>query len=237
MNVLHVEKTRETEKTVINTEVCALGSEPVSLGYLVKSGIVTKYDIEIDEARPVDQGTYIFEKLTGGMYMGEMVRLAVIDLIESGVIKVENDESVVEFKSTKDLFDSEFLSVMETGSTDIVSAVEEYCRIRVSENSAGIIKKVCIAVVERSVGLVASAVVATVFKIFDGESGCEKLEISCGGDGSVFHKHPSYAEKLDIVSKELIRMDERSSNADISVKYVGTTDGSGKGAALIVAAL
>jgi hexokinase len=236
-NISYVEKTPEGEKTVINTEVCALGSEPVSFGNLVKSGIVTKYDIAIDEARPVDQGTYIFEKLTGGMYMGEMVRLTVVDLIESGVVKVENEKSFNEFKSTKDLFDSEFLSIMENEGTDIVSEVETHCRIQVSKSSAEIIKKVCIAVVERSVGLVASAVVATVFKIFDGEKGCKKLEISCGGDGSVFHKHPSYAKKLDLVSKELIRMDERSSAADISVKYVGTTDGSGKGAALIVAAL
>ena len=55
------------------------------------------------------------------------------------------------------------------------------------------------------------------------------LEITCGVDGSVYRKHPTFAKELEKNTKKLLEAH------NIRVRYSLSQDGSGIGAALTVA--
>ena len=56
----------------------------------------------------------------------------------------------------------------------------------------------------------------------------EYLDITCGVDGSVYKKHPSFAKLLQVKTNELV-------GPGINVNFRLSHDGSGKGAALVTA--
>ena len=143
-------------------------------------------------------GLYILDKLIGGMYLGKIVKTTMIEMIENGDLHPD-------IQVQKEMFelDSEFLSMMEsTDVQDLTKVVKRYCQFEVSQDEAKKIQKLCQAVSERSAVLVACSVAAVAIKIFENS---RVSKIACGGDGSVFHKHPSYKKKLGIFTNEIIR--------------------------------
>ena len=74
-------------QVVINTEWGAFGNQ----GEL--DFILTKWDREVDR-ESINPGKQLFEKMISGMYMGEVVRQVLVDLIEEGLIftndKIDN---------------------------------------------------------------------------------------------------------------------------------------------------
>ncbi|KAM3419667.1 Phosphotransferase [Cercospora zeina] len=68
-----------------------------------------KYDIEIDEASP-RPGEQTFEKLSAGHYMGEMFRLAILDLYEQGLVFKDQDGGQIKKPY---VLDTSFLSLIE----------------------------------------------------------------------------------------------------------------------------
>ncbi len=67
---------------VINTEWGAFGNQ----GEL--DFILTKWDREVDK-NSINPGKQIFEKMISGMYMGEVVRQVLMDLVNEGLIFVD----------------------------------------------------------------------------------------------------------------------------------------------------
>ena len=75
---------------VINTEWGAFG-ENGELDF-----VVTKWDKAVDE-NSVNPGKQIFEKMISGMYMGELIRQVLVDLMKDDLIFFEaNREKILE---------------------------------------------------------------------------------------------------------------------------------------------
>ena len=69
---------------IVNTEWGAFGNQ----GEL--DFILTKWDREVDKLS-INPGKQIFEKMISGMYMGEVVRQVLVDLVNEGLIFVGQD--------------------------------------------------------------------------------------------------------------------------------------------------
>ncbi len=82
------EKTYHSEHMVVNTEWGAFGNH----GEL--DFILTKWDRNVDKLS-INPGKQIFEKMISGMYMGEVVRQVLVDLVNEGLIFLGHDTSVL----------------------------------------------------------------------------------------------------------------------------------------------
>jgi len=98
-----------------------------------------------------------------------------------------------------------------------------------------IVTRVCQAVSRRAAYMCASGIAAVAHKIAanDRASGSvkegETARITAGVDGTVYKKHPTFADMMDSMTKSLCK------DADIEVDFALSYDGSGKGAALVTA--
>lgn len=85
----------ETDKpyVIINTEWGAFGDDGILDIFR------TKQDFTVDK-NSINPGKQVFEKMISGMYMGEMVRLLLMDLAESGLFL----QKVITLASKKVIF-------------------------------------------------------------------------------------------------------------------------------------
>lgn len=67
----------------------------------------TPYDDELDK-NSIDPGSQMFEKRVSGMYLGELLRLAILRLIETGALQMKFDKESLVFR--REGIDSSFLS-------------------------------------------------------------------------------------------------------------------------------
>jgi len=87
---------------VINIEWGAFDNEKVVLP-------ITKYDVMLDRETP-NPGWQTFEKLISGMYLGEIVRLALMDLVDHGEVFRGLSMNAL---STPNSFETSFMSRIE----------------------------------------------------------------------------------------------------------------------------
>ena len=90
-----------------------------------------------------------------------------------------------------------------------------------------IVHMVCDAVSRRAAYMCAAGISAVARKIHANRPD-EYLDITCGVDGSVYKKHPTFKQLLRVKTNELVGL-------GIHVNFELSHDGSGKGAALVSA--
>ena len=223
-NAAYVESLRDVAKwegqkkgqMIINTEWGAY-DEPSVLP-------ITKYDQQLDRATS-NPKAQIFEKMISGLYLGEIVRLILVDLVSSGEIfkgrssaellkpyhfdtaymsRVERDHSL-ELSDTKNLFE-DVLGVPSTSLYD-----------------RRIVKHICELVGTRAARLTAAGVAAILTKI-NRLNAC-----TVAFDGSVFEHYPHFVNRMRDALREILGI-----TAD-NIVFEQSRDGSGQGAALIAA--
>ena len=74
----------------------------------------TQYDVTIDETSN-KPGQQAFEKMIAGLYLGEIFRLVMIELVEDGVLFLGQNTRKIESPYS---FDTAFLSLIEADPTD-----------------------------------------------------------------------------------------------------------------------
>ncbi|KAF2178026.1 hexokinase [Zopfia rhizophila CBS 207.26] len=185
---------------------------------------MTKYDEQIDEESP-RPGEQTFEKLSAGLYLGEIFRLVLLDLhsenlvfksqdigklrqsyaIDTGFLsQIEDDESP-RFQRTRDLF------------KDTLGLVPSDPEIELSRRLAELIAV-------RGARLCACGVAAI----------CTKDNITSGhvaADGSVANKHPKFKRRWAKALGEILDL-QRGENP---IQLTSAEDGSGVGVAVIAA--
>ncbi|CAF3509053.1 unnamed protein product [Rotaria sp. Silwood1] len=100
----------EPKQVIINTEWGAFGDN----GCL--NFIRTKYDEEVDISS-INPGKQIFEKMISGMYMGEIVRLIILDLIQQELIFLGHRNTYRDYTTPLYIyggFHTKFVSTVET---------------------------------------------------------------------------------------------------------------------------
>ena len=169
-----------------------------------------------------------FEKMVSGMYLGEITRLILIDLIKRDLIFL-NEPDAAEILKKKDLLKTEHMSLIAGDETINSGEVEEFLNnsgiSNITLHDRTVLKYLCEFVSARAARLGAAAISAVVSWI-DPEL---KDMHTVGIDGSLFEKYPGFGAKMTDVFKKLYG--EKAKR----ITLVHSKDGSGKGAAIIAA--
>lgn len=209
--------TGDTEEMVINMECGAFDCERRVLPLNV-------YDNKMDrESLNVHQQLY--EKMVAGMYLGEITRNALLDLVDQQLLFDGN--------SSKELnrnwsFETAYMSTIEVDETadlsDTGHILESVLNIpSTTLNDRKIVKSICNAVGVRAARL-AACHIAGVMK----HTGKVGEEVIVAIDGSVFEFYPNFEKNMGQALSEIVGEQART-----KVCFDLARDGSGLGAAII----
>ncbi|XP_075389683.1 hexokinase HKDC1 isoform X7 [Tenrec ecaudatus] len=215
----NIEMVEENEgKMCINTEWGGFGDNGCM------DDIRTQYDKEVDEGS-LNPGKQRYEKMTSGMYLGEIVRQILIDLTKQGLLFRGH---ISERLRTRGIFETKFLSQIESDRLALlqVRAILQQLGLDSTCDDSIVVKEVCGAVSRRAAQLCGAGLAAIVQKRRE-DQGLEHLKITVGVDGTLYKLHPHFSRILQETVKELA--------PGCDVTFMLSEDGSGKGAALITA--
>ncbi|XP_040293980.1 hexokinase HKDC1-like [Bufo bufo] len=208
----------DEEKMCINTEWGGFGDNDCL------SDIQTQYDIRVDE-KSLNSGKQRYEKMTSGMYLGEIVRQILIDLTKRGLLF---RGQISERLRTKGIFETKFISQIESDRLALlqVRKILQQLGLDSTCDDSIIVKEVCGAVSTRAAKLCGAGLAAVVDKIRENR-GLDYLKTTVGVDGTLYKLHPHFSRILQETVKKL--------SPQCDVTFILSEDGSGKGAALITA--
>ncbi|XP_074644082.1 hexokinase-like isoform X2 [Tubulanus polymorphus] len=203
------------EQVIINTEWGAFGDND-ALDF-----VRTKFDRDIDSSS-IRPGKQVFEKMISGMYMGEIARRAIVNLIDEH--NLLQGELTLEL-STRDRFYTKYVSEIESdvdGRYKITKNIfRELGYDDIDAADCRTVQYVCSLVSARAAYLSSAGIAAIINRI-------NSPEITVAIDGSLYRFHPKFRDLMMEKIEELI-------NPGIKFKLELSTDGSGKGAALVAA--
>ena len=188
---------------------------------------LTCYDRLLDKAS-VNPGAMYLEKMVSGMYLGEITRLVLMDLIRRDFIFV-NETQAAEYFQERGSLKTEDMSRIEGDRTDRLDGVALFFERNGFSNIALhdkiLLQRLCRIISARAARLGAAAISAVLTWIDP------KLKDvhTVGIDGSLFEKYPGFNTKMTDVFEELYG--EKAER----ITLVHSKDGSGKGAAIIAA--
>ncbi|KAK3383536.1 hypothetical protein B0T24DRAFT_688072 [Lasiosphaeria ovina] len=230
-----------TGDMVINTE---WGSFDNQLNVLPN----TSWDIELDKTS-VNPGIQMYEKRVSGMFLGEILRLAILDLLKNPKVAFFKDEnsSSNDWKSTTHIapnssiyeqwgIDTAIMSVAAADNTPELSILRQELESTLNvyspaHDDAQAFKAIAGAVARRAARLAAVAIAAIVLqtgKLTDPESKDEPIDI--GVDGSLVEHYPYFR---DMITETLRVIDGVGEEGAKRIRIGVAKDGSGVGAALI----
>ncbi|KAG9270492.1 hexokinase-4 [Astyanax mexicanus] len=183
-----------------------------------------EYDRVVDESS-LNPGRQLYEKLIGGKYMGELVRLVLVKLVNEDLLF--NGEAS-EMLKTKGSFETRFVSQIEsdTGDRKQIYNILSSFGVLPSELDCDIVRLACESVSTRAANMCAAGL-AGVIDLMRERRSQEELKITVGVDGSVYKLHPHFQERFHKAVWELTPKCE--------ITFVQSEEGSGRGAALISA--
>ncbi|XP_033883108.3 hexokinase HKDC1-like isoform X1 [Acipenser ruthenus] len=224
-NVCYMEEMRNIEtvegedgRMCVNTEWGGFGDNDCI------EFIRTKFDREVDEGS-LNQGKQRYEKMTSGMYLGEIVRQILIDLTKRGLLF---RGQISERLRTTGIFKTKFLSQIESDHLALlqVRGILQQLGLDSTCDDSIIVKEVCGVVSRRAAQICGAGMAAVTDKIRENR-GLEQLDITVGVDGTLYKLHPHFSKVLKETVKDLA--------PQCDVTFMLSEDGSGKGAALITA--
>ncbi|KAI6200530.1 Phosphotransferase [Aphelenchoides besseyi] len=183
--------------------------------------VLTQFDREVDE-NSVHKGKQLVDKLTGALYLGELVRRILSQLILDRL--VFNGTPVEKLDQT-DTFPTKFISEIlseEEGSYKTCRRIcDELDVPNHGSNDYEIIRQICHLVTQRSSSIVAAAISALLRHI-------NRPNIKIGVGGALIQFHPTYHELLKSQLNQLAPL-------NVEWELVPADEGSAKGAALTAA--
>lgn len=183
------------------------------------------YDIQLDNSSD-NRGQQILEKMVSGMYLGEIIRFIFVDLIKRKILFRESGPSLLNRAKS---FMTEYMSRIESDYSANLSGVggllKELGVRKSAKEDRALVKKICRAVSRRGARIVAAVLSGVVTKIDPHLSKEHTVAI----DGSVYEKHPGFAQNMQVALRELF------GKKAAKIKIVLTKDGSGRGSAIIAA--
>ena len=217
METIDGEKVVGSNQMIVNTEWGAFGNQG-ELDY-----ILTKWDKNVD-ASSINPGKQIFEKMISGMYMGEVVRQVLVDLCNENLIFVgQSIHNLMEHGRFYTRYTSEIESDPVGKFTRTREALKDLGIEDVSDDDCSAVRYVCECVSRRAAFMVAAGIAALLKKM-------DYKDVVVAIDGSVFRYHPHFPNIMRSRIAQLMGIDYKF---DLML----STDGSGRGAALVAAVL
>ncbi|XP_017844685.1 hexokinase type 2 [Drosophila busckii] len=200
---------------LINTEWGAMG-EDGALEFML-----TPFDLMLDKLS-AEPGKRIFEKCISSCYLGELVRLILLELICQGsIFRTQSCERL----QLKNQFDCGFICDIESDAVGSYvhckQVLAELGILKPSVKDMACVRYICEAVSTRSAKLVACGIVALINKM-------QLQHVVVAIDGSLYRCHPRYHTLLLHNVANLL-------HPSIRFNIVHTKDGAGVGAALLAA--
>ncbi|KAI3372680.1 hypothetical protein L3Q82_023140 [Scortum barcoo] len=191
-NACYMEEMRTVElvegeegRMCVNTEWGAFGDN----GELEEFRL--EYDRVVDETS-INPGRQLYEKLISGKYMGELVRLVLMKLVNEDLLF--NGEASEQLK-TRGSFETRYVSQVEsdTGDRKQIYNILSSLGVLPSELDCDIVRLVCESISTRSAHM-CGAGLAGVINLMRERRSQEALKITVGVDGSVYKLHPCSEE-------------------------------------------
>ncbi|RHZ55921.1 glucokinase glkA [Aspergillus thermomutatus] len=227
----HSDYEKSTGEMIINAE---WGSFDNHLSVLPN----TKWDKELDEDSN-NPGIQMFEKRVSGMFLGEILRRALLDLHKDeafGLFKPNQSSNVVTPENSP-LYrqwgiDTSFLSLVEADKTDVMeevkAALKDHLKIESPSNAdCQAVKLLVHAIGKRAARL--SAVPLAAILISTGKLETDDI-VDIGVDGSLVEFYPNFEGHIRAALREV---PEVGAAGEKKVRIGISKDGSGVGAALI----
>jgi len=180
----------------------------------------TSYDKMLDDASG-NKGHQLFEKAVSGMYIGEVFRLVLCDMVKNRDLFPFIEDLSLHPLSKQYSISGEQMSLMAKDGFDM----ERIDLKAASVKDLSTVKLVADIVSTRSARLAASAVSAILLWLDD----TLKHEHVVAIDGSLYEKYPDYSEKMHSFMKDILGANSQR------VKFSLSKDGSGIGATIIAA--
>ncbi|KFY25676.1 hypothetical protein V493_04510 [Pseudogymnoascus sp. VKM F-4281 (FW-2241)] len=230
---------KSTGEMVVNTEWGSFDNELIVLP-------TTVYDKSLD-ADSVNPGIQMFEKRVSGMFLGELLRLAIVALQEEKLIfthvpTIAGESPLV----THGGVDSSILSVAAADESDDLATLRKEIESQLAVKEASVedakaIKTIAYAIGRRAARLAAVAVGAIVVqsgRLDSSSSSSTSTEttvpeddiVDIGVDGSLVEFYPGFEKHIRAALRVVGGMGERGERR---VRIGIAKDGSGVGAALI----
>lgn len=231
---------RSTGEMIVNTE---WGSFDNQLNVLPN----TPWDIQLDQAS-VNPGIQMFEKRVSGMFLGEIVRLVLVDMLKQSEISFFKDEnsSHNDWKSTTTIadqsgiykqwgLDSAIMSVAAADTTPELSTLRQELESQLQVYSPALedaeaFKAIAGAVGRRAARLSAVAIAAIVLQTGGLHDPSSDEPVDIGVDGSLVEHYPYFR---DMIYEALRVIDGIGEEGAKRIRIGIAKDGSGVGAALI----
>ena len=126
----------------------------------------TPYDDEVD-GNSIDPGSQMFEKRVSGMYLGELLRLVILRLIESGALQMKIEEKSVVFR--REGIDSSFLSRLADDEYNDLQKAAKFIMVtlsadNVSSTEAQSIRLLAAAIARRAARLAGASLAAIIIQ-------------------------------------------------------------------------
>lgn len=187
---------------------------------------MTKYDHTIDKESP-RPGEQAFEKMSAGLYLGEIFRLTLMDLAKRDLIFHNQDTSRLDESY---ILDTGFLCAIEDdqspGLQETATLFETHTGITLNNQERQLCRYLAEIIAIRGARLCACGIAAI----------CSKKNIRSGhvaADGSVANKHPKFKRRWADALAEILDWSE--DRKEDPILLTPAEDGSGIGAAVIVA--
>ena len=209
-----IEKTKGKEGMIINMEWGAFGDGKNILKLTNADKLVDKFS--------VNPGFQLFEKMISGMYLGEITRYVLLQVIQSKQLFNGNHSNELKEQYS---FQSSYLSEIENDTTVNLEIIDKILnKIGIKDSTLSdrhLIRKLGHLIVGRAAKLSGCAIAGVLSKL-------NRLDnVTVAVDGSVFEHYPGFNILMSKTIKELYPQS--------NVKLVLTKDGSGIGAAVIAA--
>ncbi|WFD44749.1 hexokinase [Malassezia psittaci] len=213
-------KLPDDEDMAINCEYGAFDS----YDHKYMRAVRTKYDDYIDQ-HSNKPGEQAYEKLTAGLYLGEIFRLVLCDLVDEGVLFLGQQTYKIEKPFS---FDTAFLSLIETDPTEelltVMGLFKYFFGLETEIEERQFFRDLSCAIGTRSARLSACGISAIVKKMGYLHEGC-----TVGCDGSLYSKYPHFADRLHDAIVAVLGPDGKK------IRTRQAEDGSGAGSAVIAA--
>ncbi|HOU47798.1 MAG: hypothetical protein PHF93_02905 [Acidobacteriota bacterium] len=184
-----------------------------------------RFDVLLDRSS-ANPGLQAEEKMVSGKYLGELARMAVVELCGRGRLF---GGRLPEIFSRREAFGSERLSEIEKDDSASADGVREFLwdwgARPAAAGDARLLRDVVRAVSGRAARLAAATLGATVTK----NDPALEAKHSIAVDGSVFHKYPGFKARMEETLRELF------GGRGSRIALAPMRDGSGLGAAVIAA--
>jgi hexokinase len=182
----------------------------------------TKFDETVDRESP-RPGEQTFEKLSAGLYLGEIFRLVVLGLVDSRLVFKEQD--VGELKKPY-VVDTGFLSRIEDDESHKFQKTRDLFKdtlhLEPSDPEIELCRRLAELIAVRGARLCACGIAAICLN-----EGIEKGHVAA--DGSVANKHPKFKRRWAKALGEILNWSEQEGTGDGGEAVTGGKEGEGEG--------